>query len=118
MSVAESVRRLFGSKDAHRSSDVFVSFRSGDVDTVRPIVETLLANDQNAWFSEYSIEFAGRARFNELIDDGIRDARFGVCFLSNGYFRSAHCRYEFERLTDTRVHPSDRILCIELERTG
>jgi hypothetical protein len=82
--------------------DVFLSYKSEDVELVRQVADALIAAGRTVWFAEYLILLVDREKFQDAIDDGIRRSRFGVLFTSDRYVASEHCRNELEQLLPPR----------------
>ena len=83
-----------------RDYDVFVSYKSEDVMTVRPVVDGLVAAGARVWFNEYEVLLAGWEQFQERIDEGTRRSSFGLAFTNDRYVGSPHCRNELELLLE------------------
>ena len=85
--------------------DFFVSYKVEDVFIVRQIVEQLIASGLKVWFAEYTILLSGRSEtemLNQAMDDGIEQAKFGICFTNNRYIQSLNCRHELTQLLDQK----------------
>lgn len=78
--------------------DVFISYKSENVDVVRPFAEQLIAAGLNVWFAEYIIVLYGREYFDKAIDNGLKKAKIGICFTNDLYEKSEWCQYEKEQL--------------------
>jgi len=84
---------LFGKK-----YDVFISYKSKNVDMARLIADRLIASNRKAWFAEYQVLLTDRHRFQEAIDIGIRESRYGLALTNNDYARSPYCDAEMAQL--------------------
>ena len=98
--------------------DLFVSYRSHDVMSVRPVVEKLLAGGVSTWFAENEILLDNYDAFRTEIDHGIGAARFGLCFTSFEYEGSEHCEYELEHLLRRMGAGRRRVLQVIIVRDG
>jgi hypothetical protein len=78
--------------------DFFISYKVQDVGIVRPIAEQLIASGLKAWFAEYTILVSDRDKFRESYITGTQQAKFGLCFTNNRYFKSDDCHTELENL--------------------
>jgi len=78
--------------------ELFISYKSEDVHAVRLIADRLLASGKKVWFAEYNILLIDRSRFQEDIDQGIRDSKFGVAFTNDSYIQSKYCQLEMDQL--------------------
>jgi hypothetical protein len=76
--------------------DLFISYKSEDVQVVRQIVNHLIAAGVRPWFAEYVILLIERRRFQEAIDAGIRRSKHGVIFTNDRYVGSEYCRRELD----------------------
>jgi hypothetical protein len=99
---------------APKDFDVFISYRSRDVALARHVADTLIASGLRVWFAEYTILIAGRTRFEEAINDGIRRSQFGVVFSNDSYVKSPYCRLEVEQLLAAGNCGPDHILDVRL----
>jgi TIR domain len=93
------------------SETVFFSYKSDDVDFVRPICERLLADGRSVWFCEYDVSYDQIDDFQEPVDRGIDEAKWGAIFASDRYAQSRYCRTEAERLL--RRLPVDRLFVFQ-----
>ncbi len=94
--------------------DVFVSYRSGDAQIVRDIVESMIESGLKVWFAEYEIVIDNYDEFQLQIDQGIRKSNSLICFLGAGYFSSEHCLGELNGFVELSQNPLD-ILCVDLD---
>lgn len=85
-------------RDKTAEFDLFISYKSHDVDLVRPIADRLIASGLGVWFAEYQILLQDRDKFGQAILDGIDNSAFGLAFTNNRYIDSCHCQFEIERL--------------------
>jgi hypothetical protein len=87
-------------RDKTAEFDFFISYKSHDVDLVRPVVDRLIASGLNVWFAEYQILLQDRDKFGQAILDGIANSAFGLAFTNNRYIDSEYCQFEIERLLE------------------
>jgi len=78
--------------------DVFISYKSQNVDLARAITNRLIASGLKVWFAEYQILLVGRAKFQQAIDKGIRQSRFGIALTNDEYAKSDYCGLEMKQL--------------------
>src|ERR1041385_4163892 len=65
--------------------DLFISHASADTEAIaRPIAEKLQALGYEVWFDEITLKVGDSLR--RRIDDGLRNARFGLVILSEAFF--------------------------------
>jgi hypothetical protein len=50
------------------------------------------------WFAEYNIPINEREMFQNHIDDGITDSKYGVCFTNTLYAQSEYCELEYVKM--------------------
>jgi len=62
------------------------------------VAEPLRSQGIGAWFAEYNISSRSRQRFQELIDNAIRECSYGICFTNDLYVQSEHCVAEARQL--------------------
>ena len=84
---------LFG-----KQYDVFISYKSKNVDLARMIADALIYSGKSAWFNEYQVLLVERSRFQEAIDQGIRKSRFGIALTNDDYAKSEYCEKEMVQL--------------------
>jgi hypothetical protein len=91
--------------------DYFVSYSSYDVALARRMVERLLGEGRQVWFSEYRVHSDRQEKFQHLINEGIDASREAVLVIGARYADSPYCNVEVERLL--RRKQLDRIhLCV------
>ncbi|MCK5642111.1 MAG: toll/interleukin-1 receptor domain-containing protein [Gammaproteobacteria bacterium] len=91
--------------------DIFISYKSEDVNNIRRIVDMLLAGGLTVWFNDYIVLLADwmemkkakdQKEHDRLIDnfllDGIRKATRGVVFSNNRFIKSDWCKLELNQL--------------------
>jgi len=83
-----------------KTFDIFVSYKSEDVPVVRQVADQMIASGLRVWFAEYTVLLTGREQFQEYIDAGIGQSRYGVCFTNDRFIGSEYCRREMEQLLD------------------
>lgn len=80
-----------------KSRDFFISHASEDkLDVARPLADALIARGFSVWHDEYEIRIGDGLR--QKIDEGLRNASFGILILSKHYFTKRWTRLEFEGL--------------------
>jgi hypothetical protein len=78
-------------------ADVFISHATEDKDAIaRPLAKSLRSQGFEVWYDEYSLRLGDSLR--EAIDDGLRQARYGVVILSPSFFTKAWPRRELDGL--------------------
>jgi len=90
---------------------LFFSYKSDDVEFVRPVCECLLAHGYSPWFNEFDIPYDHIDEFQRFINRGIDTASWGVLFANDRYARSAYCNIEVERLL--RRLPVERLFVFQ-----
>ncbi len=78
--------------------DVFISYKSENVEIARRLADRLVASGRRVWFAEYQILLAARERFQEAIDQGVDNSRYAIALTNDLYVGSEHCRHEMARL--------------------
>lgn len=78
--------------------DVFISYKSKNVDIARLITDQLIASGKKVWFAEYQILLIDRDRFQEAINKGIRECKYGIALTNNDYADSEFCEKEMVQL--------------------
>jgi hypothetical protein len=91
---------------------IFVSYKSDDVEFVRPVCERLLAEGYHPWLNEYHVPYDRVDDFQWLINYAIDTAAWGVLFASDRYAFSPYCNIEVERLL--RRLPPERIVVLRI----
>src|ERR1041385_7580852 len=81
-----------------KAYDFFISYKSENIEVVRPIAELLIANHFKVWFLEYNLDnniYLGTDEvLREAMFAAISKSKFGICFTNEAYFSSARCRIE------------------------
>ncbi|MBI3821160.1 MAG: toll/interleukin-1 receptor domain-containing protein [Planctomycetes bacterium] len=103
---------LLGSSD--KEYDIFFSYKSEDIQFVRPVAELLMAAGVRVWIAEYAILLIGREEFQKAIDAAISNSRHAVVFTRPSYFRSPHCTRELELVSD-RLLDVGKILHVQIQ---
>lgn len=93
------------------SPPIFISYKSDDVDFVRPICERLIADGHSTWFNEYDVPYDRVDEFQRFINRGIDEAAWGLVFANDRYARSPYCALEVERLL--RRLPVERLFVFQ-----
>ena len=78
--------------------DIFISYKSQDVEIVRQVVDILIASGLKVWYAEYQILLQDRNKFEQAIENGINQSSFGIAFTNNRYIKSRYCRLELKKL--------------------
>lgn len=96
--------------------DVFLSYKSDDVELVRPVAEALIHNGLRVWFNEYAIydaaSWSDDAALSNAIRHGAARSSSALIFCNNAWASSRWCRIELESLS-ARVRP-ERVLFIQI----
>lgn len=96
--------------------DLFISYKSEDVQVVRQVVDALLAAGKRIWFAEYMILLSRRGEFQKAITAGLERSGNGIAFTNRRYSDSPHCRDELAHLTQPQ--PAGRVQTGELKLFG
>lgn len=78
--------------------DVFISYKSEDVDIVRQVANQLIASGLRIWFNEYYVLLQNYDRFQKAINYGIRHSAIGIAFTNNNWTESQYCKIEIVQL--------------------
>lgn len=85
-----------------KAYDFFISYKSENIDVVRPIAEILIANHFKVWFSEYSLDIntylSTEDALQRAVLTGISKSKYALCFTNEAYFASDRCRMELNGL--------------------
>jgi tetratricopeptide (TPR) repeat protein len=81
-----------------KKHDVFISYKSKNVDMARLISDRLIYSGKAVWFNEYQVLLVERSRFQEAIDQGIRESSFGLALTNDDYAKSKYCDKEMVQL--------------------
>lgn len=90
------------------SPAIFASYKSDDVEFVRPICERLMAEGYAPWLNEYGVPFDLVDDFQRFINRAVDAADWGLLFASDRYTLSPYCNIEVERLL--RRLPANKLL--------
>jgi hypothetical protein len=90
---------------------VFLSYKSEDSNLVRQVAEQLIGCGIDVWFNEYRILLGEYERFQDGIDEGVRNATHAVVFTNNRWSQADWCKYEMQGLLE---HISDRSQIVEV----
>ena len=82
------------------SINIFISYKSQNVNFVRRVAECLLAGNINVWFAEYNIFIDNYDEFKKEIIKGINKATHALVFSSDSWANSPHCCFEMETILD------------------
>ncbi|HPS42403.1 MAG TPA: toll/interleukin-1 receptor domain-containing protein [Anaerolineaceae bacterium] len=105
----DTIRCLFG-----KTWDVFISYKSQNVDLARAIADQLIGSGIRVWFAEYQILLVKREKFQQAIDKGIHQSRYGIALTNDAYAGSEYCDKEMVQLI--RYVGPDRIIEIMIPR--
>ena len=105
----DTIRCLFG-----KTWDVFISYKSQNVDLARAIADQLIGSGIRVWFAEYQILLVKREKFQQAIDKGIRQSRYGIALTNDAYAGSEYCDKEMVQLL--RYLGADKIIEIMIPR--
>lgn len=94
--------------------DVFISYKSEDVDLARRIANQLLASGVKVWFAEYQVLLQNFNQFQDAIDFGIANSTWAICLTNNRYIGSDYCTLELKQILDCL--PPSNILEIMIPR--
>ena len=95
----QPVREDTPSDDLHHW-DVFISYKSEDVDLARRISNHLLASGVKVWFAEYQVLLQNFNQFQDAIDFGIANSTWAICLTNNRYIGSDYCILELKQMLD------------------
>lgn len=91
--------------------DVFISHASEDKETfVNDLVQALMNRGVKVWYDSQNIEWGDSLRTK--IDNGLRNALFGIVVLSNNFISKGWTRYELEGLFNIEMTKGKTILPI------
>jgi hypothetical protein len=104
-----------------KTYDFFISYKSENIEIVRPIAEQLLANELRVWFSEYSLSIDTYLDTDAVLERamlaGASTARMGICFTNNQYFSSKWCLMELAGLLECLAPESIIQVALPVRRT-
>lgn len=78
--------------------DVFISYKSKNVELARAIADRLIASGLRVWFAEYQILLVKREKFQQSIDKGIRQSKYGIALTNDDYASSEYCGLEMQQM--------------------
>jgi hypothetical protein len=78
--------------------NLFVSYKSEDVELVRPVVDALRLAGVRVWFAEYQILLKNYNNFEREIAFGLAHSDGALLFTNDRYIGSKWCRLELEQL--------------------
>lgn len=91
--------------------DVFISHASEDKESfVNDLVQALINRGIKVWYDSQNIEWGDSLRTK--IDNGLRNASFGIVVLSNNFISKGWTRYELEGLFNIEMTKGKTILPI------
>jgi tetratricopeptide (TPR) repeat protein len=95
-----AILAIYDMVQSHKSHqwDVFISYKSKNVDIARAIANRLMASGIKAWFAEYRILLVDREHFQDSIDLGIRTSKYGIALTNDEYAGSVFCHKEMVQL--------------------
>jgi tetratricopeptide (TPR) repeat protein len=100
---------IFGKK-----YDSFISYKSKNVVVARQIADRLIASGRKVWFAEYEVLLNDRDRFQEAIDRGIPDCKYGLALTNDDYAKSECCEAEIAQLL--KVSGPEKVLEIMIPK--
>ncbi len=92
--------------DAAGHWDVFISYKSEDVEIARRVANQLMASGLKVWFAEYQVLLQNYDQFQEAINHGIDNSDWGIALTNNRYAESVYCSIEISRLLE-RLPPQN-----------
>lgn len=95
-----------------RQYDLFVSYKSDNVDVARAVTEALLASDVRVWFAEYEVVLDNYNNFQKSIDLGIDSSRYALIFTNRDWATSKYCQLEIDRIVQRIPHEAILQVCI------
>lgn len=93
----------------------FISYKSEDAVLARQLTERFIACGLTPWFAEYAISIPERNRFQQAIDSGVENSRFGICLTNEKYFKSKYCEDERKGLLENCG--VDRVIELNIDPT-
>ena len=84
--------------------DVFISYKSEDVEIARRVADLLIASGYEVWFAEYQVLLKNYDKFQQAIDQGITNCDYGIAFTNDRYAKSPYCGLEITQLLDHLPH--------------
>jgi len=78
--------------------DFFISYKSKNVDVARKLCDQMIASGLRVWFAEYQILLKDREKFQEAIDRGIRECKYGLALTNDDYAGSIYCEKEMVQM--------------------
>jgi len=97
-----------------KTYDIFISYKSQDVELARKLADILIVSGKKPWFAEYEILLSKRNKFQEAIDYGAQHSTYGLAITNDPYAESPYCSREIDLLLKY-CHPGN-ILEIQLPR--
>ena len=96
--------------------DVFISYRSSNIESIRILAEQLQANGVRVWLPEYQIAAEERPDFQNHINAAIANSRLFLYFWNEEFAASSHCMAELDQArSQQHLWPAQVIRC---ENTG
>ena len=101
--------RNYGPQDADRAFDLFICHAAEDKEAIaRPLKEALEGGGWSVWFDEAQITVGDSLR--EKLDEGLREARFGVVILSPHFFEKPWPQVELDALMQREVGDGRKVI--------
>lgn len=94
--------------------DLFVSYKSHNVNLVRCVVDRLIASGLTIWFAEYQIRLVDRDSFQTDIDHGTSKSRNGLLFTNDRFSESEYCEREVRQLLSSPICGPTNIIEIQI----
>lgn len=101
--------RSYGPQGAHRRFDLFISHAAEDKEAIaRPLKEALIKRGWSVWFDEAEITLGDS--LPRKLDEGLREARFGVVILSPHFFEKRWPQVELDALVQREVVDGRKVI--------
>ncbi len=94
--------------------DVFISYKSENIDMARLVADQLIRSGVKVWFAEYQVLLQNYEKFQEAINYGLKNCAGGIVFTNNKYADSEYCQIEIEQLL--KRHKPEKVLEIMLPK--
>ena len=76
--------------------DVFISYKSDNVEIARQVADYLIAAGKKVWFAEYQVLIKHYNEFGKLLNYGFSHSHRVIAFTNDSYIKSQYCRVELE----------------------
>lgn len=98
--VQQQPAREYTPSDEQNHWDVFISYKSEDIDLARRVANQLLASGVKVWFAEYQVLLQNFDLFQDAIDFGIANSSWAICLTNNRYIGSDYCTLELTQILE------------------